>query len=67
MPTREKECASVKVADGVFVFVISYLAASGYTLTMALDFHHHRTVGFAANSKEWYRQQGTFDVVSGGS
>ena len=64
-PTRENECATVKVADGIFV--ISYLAASGYTLTVALNFHDRRMVGFASNSKKWYRQHGTFEVVPAGS
>ena len=45
------------------VFLISYLGASGYTLTVALNFINRRMVGFASNEEAWYRQQGTFEVV----
>jgi hypothetical protein len=58
--TREMKCAVDSV--GGDVVVISYLAASGYTLTVILDFRDHRMVGFASNEKEWYRQQGTFEL-----
>ncbi len=61
-PTREKECATIRVADDVFV--ISYLAASAYTLTVVLDLRDRRMVGFASNGKAWYRQQGTFEIVA---
>ena len=60
-PTREKDCAAERVGD--HVFVVSYLGASGYTLTVALDFQSCRMVGFASNEEAWYRQQGTFEVV----
>ena len=45
------------------MFVISYLAASGYTLTVVLNFRNHRVIGFASNEEAWYRQQGTFTLV----
>lgn len=52
---------AVRVADDVFA--VSYLAASGYTLTVVLNFHDRRLAGFASSSKEWYPVQGTFEVV----
>ena len=42
---------------------VSYLAASGYTLTVVLNFTDHRMVGFASNDKEWFVQQGSFEIV----
>jgi hypothetical protein len=59
--TREKKYASFEVAPGVQV--VSYLAASGYTLTVALNFDTGRLYGFASNDKEWYPVSGTFEAV----
>ena len=59
--THEKACATDKVSADVFV--ISYLAASGYALTVVLNFRNHRVIGFASNEEAWYRQQGTFTLV----
>lgn len=61
-PTREKQSTAVKVADGIFV--VSYLGASGYTLTVVLNIAKKKMVGFASNDKEWYQQKGTFEVVT---
>jgi phenolic acid decarboxylase len=60
-PTREKRAAAVKVADGVFV--VSYLGASGYTLTVVLNLEQMSMIGFASNDKEWIKQKGTFEVL----
>lgn len=54
--------AAVRVADEIYA--VSYLAASGYTLTVVLNFREHTMAGFASNSKEWYPLQGTFQVVN---
>ncbi len=59
--TREKHAAVVKVADDIFA--VSYLGASGYTLTVILDCAHMTMTGFASNEKEWSQQKGTFDVL----
>ena len=53
--------AAVKVADQAYV--VSYLAPSGYTLTVVLNFRDRQLVGFASSAKEWYPVRGTFDVV----
>ena len=59
---KEKpEYAAIRVADDIYA--VSYLAASGYTLTVVLNFREHRTVGFASSSKDWHPVQGTFEVV----
>jgi hypothetical protein len=58
---REKEYAEEMVTDEVGV--VSYLADSGYTITMVLNFGDRRMVGFASNAKEWMPVKGTFEVV----
>jgi hypothetical protein len=55
------EYAALRVADDVYA--VSYLAASGYTLTVVLNFREHTTVGFASSSKDWHPVSGTFEVV----
>jgi hypothetical protein len=60
--TNEKpEYAAIRVADDIYA--VSYLAESGYTLTVVLNFHEHQVVGFASSSKEWHPVQGTFELV----
>lgn len=61
-PQERVKYAAVRVADDVHV--VSYLAASGYTLTVALNFNDHRMYGFASNDKEWYPAQGHFEPFS---
>jgi hypothetical protein len=53
--------AAIRVADDVYV--VSYLAGSGYTLTVVLNFREHRMAGFASSSKDWHPVQGTFEVM----
>jgi len=60
---QEKEYAVVRVADDVYA--VSYLAASGYTLTVVLNFKDKRMVGFASGEKAWYPGKGTFEVLDG--
>lgn len=57
----EEEYAAVEVGDRVYA--VSYLARSGYTLTVALDFKRGTMVGFASGEGEWYPGRGTFEVV----
>lgn len=54
--------AAVAVADGVYA--VSYLAASGYTLTVVLNFRDQQVVGFASSAKDWHPVRGRFEVVS---
>jgi hypothetical protein len=53
--------AAVRAAHDVYA--VSYLAGSGYTLTVVLNFEDHGLVGFASNDKEWYPLKGTFEAV----
>ncbi len=57
--------AAVKVADDICV--VSYLASSGYTLTVVLNFRNHQTTGFASGAKEWYPIHGRFEIVRPGA
>ena len=53
--------AAVEVADGVYA--VSYLASSGYTLTVVLNFRDQKVVGFASSAKDWHPVRGSFEVV----
>jgi hypothetical protein len=59
--TREPRYGAVQVSDDVIV--ISYLGASGYTLTAVLNFRDGSVAGFASGAKEWFPVKGRFDVV----
>jgi MoaF N-terminal domain len=60
-PPERPAYAAVAVADGAYV--VSYLAASGYTLTVVLNFQNRQLIGFASSAKEWFPVRGTFEVV----
>ena len=45
------------------VCAVSYLAASGFTLTSVLDFDSGTVVSFASNEKELVPQRGMFEVA----
>jgi phenolic acid decarboxylase len=53
--------AAVEVADGVYA--VSYLAPSGYTLTVVLNFRDQNVIGFASSAKDWHPVRGRFEVV----
>jgi hypothetical protein len=53
--------AAMRLAPGLYL--VSYLASSGYTLTVALDFGLREIQGIASAAKEWYPVRGTFEVV----
>jgi len=59
---HEKQYAAVKV--GETALGVSYLAASGYTLTVVLNMDNGQMVGFASNNKEWYPLKGTFEFIT---
>jgi MoaF N-terminal domain len=60
-PTERAVYAAVAVADGAYL--VSYLAASGYTLTVVLNFRDQQLIGFASSAKDWYPLRGTFEVI----
>ncbi len=45
------------------VVLVSYLSASGYTLTVTLNFRNQTTAGVASNEKTWAPVAGTFSVA----
>jgi hypothetical protein len=55
------EYAAVKISSDVYL--VSYLADSGFTLTVALNFDDNRVAGFASSSTEWHPVSGTFEVA----
>ena len=58
---HEKHYGATRIADNVWV--VSYLAESGHTLTVALNFANHQAVGFGSSDKKWEQAHGTFEVV----
>ncbi len=59
---KEKpQYAAAKVADQTYL--VSYLAPSGYTLTVALNFRDQQLVGFVSSAKDWHPVRGTFQVM----
>lgn len=60
-PTHEKRFGAMRVRD--LVYIVSYLAASGFTLTVAMDFEGDTLAGFASNDKQWFPVKGTFAVA----
>lgn len=61
-PRERPKYAAFQIARDVYT--VSYLApASGYTLTVVLNFQDRRMVGFASSTKDWQPLEGTFEVV----
>ncbi|MEA2724011.1 MAG: MoaF N-terminal domain [Gemmatimonadales bacterium] len=61
-PARERpQYAAARVADQVYL--VSYLAPSGYTLTVALNFRDQQLTGFVSSAKDWHPVRGTFQVM----
>ncbi len=58
---QEKDYAAVKISEDVSA--ISYLSASGHTLTVVLNFKNKHMNGFASNDKTWFSMTGTFETV----
>jgi hypothetical protein len=58
---REKSYAAMKVNDKTLA--ISYLGASGHTLTVVLNLDNSRLVGFASDGKQWTAMTGTYRFV----
>lgn len=57
----EEEYAAFEVSESVYA--VSYLAASGYTLTVVLNFETGEMFGFASGRDQWFPGRGTFEVV----
>ena len=48
---------------GQDVHTVAYLAPSGYTLTVVLDYKSRKLVAFASNEKSLTLQHGTFETI----
>lgn len=57
----EKQYAAVRVSDDVYA--VSYLAASGHTLTVVMNLTTKQVDGFASGDKQWFALHGTLDGV----
>ena len=57
----ERAYSAFTVSQGVCV--VSYLASSGFTLTVALNMTSGEMYGFASNDEVWFPGRGTFEVV----
>jgi hypothetical protein len=62
-PSGPERAPYAAIEVGPSVYVVSYLASSGFTLTVVLNFDTHQLVGFASGAKEWHPLGGTFQVV----
>lgn len=60
--TDKPPYAAMKVTADICV--VSYLAQSGYTLTVVLNFVDNSTAAIASNEKDWHPAHGTFEVMS---
>ena len=58
---QEKRYATMQVTEQVHT--VSYLAASGHTLTVVLNLATGGMCGFASSHADWYPMTGTFEVV----
>ena len=58
---HEKFAAVAPVSDDVAV--VSYVSASGYTMTVALNLATSQMVGFASGHDTWAQQKGTFELL----
>jgi hypothetical protein len=45
------------------VYAVSYLAPSGFTLTVVLNLANRQLVGFASGKDQWHPVRGTVEVV----
>ena len=59
---REKSYAALRINDKTWA--VSYLAASGHTLTVVLNLEDHRAIAFASDNTSWHMQNGTFEIVN---
>jgi hypothetical protein len=53
--------AAFDVGDDVVL--VSYLAKSGFTLTVAMNFEDKSLAGVASNDKQWFPVKGSFEVA----
>jgi len=59
--SQEQAYVAMKISDDVHT--VSYLAKSGNTLTVVLNFSTRRAFGVASGNNDWHSMTGTFEVV----
>ena len=69
-PGRDGAAGGERPAYGAFpvsddVHLVSYLADSGFTLTVALNFADHTLASIASNESQWFPAAGTFSEGRG--
>lgn len=60
-PKEKPQYGAFRITDEIYA--VSYLAPSGYTLTVVLNFDDQQLVGFASSAKDWHPLRGSFQVV----
>jgi hypothetical protein len=60
--SQEPAYAAMRINDDVHA--VSYLARSGHTLTVVLDFSTRRAFAFASGNDDWHSMAGRFEVVA---
>jgi hypothetical protein len=60
-PGHAPHYAAFRIAEDIYV--VSYLAPSGYTLTAILNFKDDSLLGFASGGEEWHPCHGAIEVV----
>lgn len=58
---QEKHYGAARIDDQAWA--VSYLAESGHTLTVVLNFANRQAIGFASDDKTWHQLTGTFEMV----
>lgn len=61
-PRERAEYAAARLMDGLYL--VSYLAPSGFTLTVAVNLLDQTLVGFASNDTSWFPVRGTVELCS---
>lgn len=56
----EKEYNLEKVSENIYL--LSWLEAVGYTITVTLNFNDNTVVGIISNDKEWYPKTGVLTI-----
>ena len=58
-PAERAEYGAFELSQSLWL--VSYRANSGYTLTLSLNFNTRQIFGFASNEREWHALKGTLE------
>src|SRR4051794_34886321 len=59
---QESRYGAEQISDDVYA--VSYLGASGHTLTVVMNVKDKRMFGYGSSDKEWFAVHGTIDSIS---